>query len=205
MASWKESGPAMNDSRRGEVTRILMDLGRDDVDQIAASNRLFEAVYAELRRLAGGMMRGERRDHTLQPTALVHETYLRLVGGSEIEWRNRAHFFGIAASAMRRILVEHARQRAAAKRGGAWKRVTLDSEIAQPGVSDVEVLDLDRALTNLAELDGRAARVVELRVFAGMEMKEIAHILGVSERTVHGDWRVAKMWLARELSEGASP
>jgi RNA polymerase sigma factor (TIGR02999 family) len=192
----------MNDLSRGEITRILVDLGRDGVDRPAISNHLFEVVYGELRRLAAGMMRGERPDHTLQPTALVNETYLRLVDDTQIDWQNRAHFFGIAATAMRRILVEHARQRATEKRGGGWQRVTLDGEIAQPDASDIEVLDLDRALSRLGELDGRAARVVELRVFAGMEMREIAHILEVSERTVHGDWRMAKMWLARELSRG---
>jgi len=195
----------MSGSIRGEVTRILTDLKRDDVDKISASNRLFEVVYAELRRLATRLMRDERRGHTLQPTALVNETYLRLVGGAGTEWENRAHFFGTAATAMRRILVEHARRRAAAKRGGGWQRVTLDEEIVRPGVSDVEVLDLNRALTRLGEMDGRMARIVELRVFAGMEMEEIARILDISERTVYGDWRVAKMWLARELSEETKP
>jgi len=195
----------MNGSIRGEVTRILTDLKRDDVDKIAASNRLFEVVYGELRRLAARLMRDERRGHTLQPTALVNETYLRLVGGGGTEWENRAHFFGTAATAMRRILVEHARRRAAAKRGGGWQRVTLDEEIVRPGISDVEVLDLNRALNLLGEMDGRMARIVELRVFAGMEMDEIARILDLSERTVYGDWRVAKMWLARELSEETKP
>ena len=195
----------MNGSIRGEVTRILTDLKRDDVDKIAASNRLFEVVYGELRRLAARLMRDERRGHTLQPTALVNETYLRLVGGGGTEWENRAHFFGTAATAMRRILVEHARRRSAAKRGGGWQRVTLDEEIVRPGISDVEVLDLNRALNLLGEMDGRMARIVELRVFAGMEMDEIARILDLSERTVYGDWRVAKMWLARELSEETKP
>ncbi len=196
----------MDDFPPGEVTRILADLGREEADRNEATHRLFELVHAELRRLAGGLMRDERPDHTLQATALVNEAYLRLVDGDgRIEWENRAHFFGIAATAMRRILVEHARERGAAKRGGDWKRVTLDEEIARSGVSDAEILDLDRVLTRLADLDPRMARVVDLRVFAGMEMKEIARILGVSERTVHGDWRMAKMWLSRELSgEGQS-
>jgi len=192
----------MTGSGRDEISRILVDLNRENVDRIALANRLFEVVYGELRRLAGGLMRSERPDHTLQPTALVNEMYLRLVGDSEIEWENRSHFFGAAAAAMRRILVEHARQHDAAKRGGGWTRVTLDDGIPGTGSPDIEVLDLDRALTRLAEMDERMERVVELRVFAGMEMKEIAHVLGVSERTVYDDWRIAKMWLARELSEG---
>jgi RNA polymerase sigma-70 factor, ECF subfamily len=189
---------------RGEISRILVDLNREHGDHVALANRLFEVVYGELRRLAGGLMRSERPGHTLQPTALVNEMYLRLVGDSGIEWENRAHFFGAAAAAMRRILVEHARRHAAAKRGGGWTRVTLDDRIPGTDPPDIEVLDLDRALTQLFEMDERMERVVELRIFAGMEMKEIAHVLGVSERTVYDEWRVAKMWLARELSEGQS-
>lgn len=192
----------MDKTPAGEITQILSSLARDAADSGAMASRLFELVYAELHRMAGALMRHERPGHTLQATALVNETYLRLVEDRPVEWKGRAHFFGIAATAMRRILVEHARERAAAKRGGGWERVTLDEEIARSGVSDAEILDLDVALTRLAEMDARSARVVELRIFAGMEMKEIALILGVSERTVHGDWHVARMWLARELSEG---
>jgi RNA polymerase sigma factor (TIGR02999 family) len=191
----------MQETPAGEITRILSNLGRSDLDPGVVTGRLFELVYAELRRMAGGLMRNERPDHTLQPTALVNEAYLRLVEGAPVEWESRAHFFGIAATAMRRILVEHARERATAKRGGGWRRITLDGVIGQSGVTDAEILDLDLALNRLAEMDARMARVVEMHVFAGMGMTEIAHTLRVSERTVHGDWRMARMWLARELSE----
>jgi RNA polymerase sigma-70 factor, ECF subfamily len=198
----------MTESIRHEITRLLGELGAADVDQPAARNRLFVVLYGELRRLAGDLMRHERRDHTLQPTALVNEAYLRLVDAPGAHWENRAHFFGIAASAMRQILVEHARRRSAAKRGGGGERVSLDEAMDSPGetppVSDAEILDLDRALTALGQLDERAARIVELRVFAGLEMKEIAQMLGVSERTIHGDWRIARMWLARELGDGSA-
>jgi RNA polymerase sigma factor (TIGR02999 family) len=192
----------MDPSGGGEVTRLLAGMGRGDLDRVDAVNRLFGVVYGELRRLAAGLLREERPDHTLQPTALVNEAYLRLVNGAPVPWQNRAHFFGIAATAMRRILVEHARRRAAAKRGGSWQRVTLDERIETDARFDIEILDLDRLLSRLGAMDGRMERVVEMRVFCGMEMGEIAHILGVSERTVHNDWRIAKMWLTRELSEG---
>ena len=192
----------MDPALRGEVTQLLAGLGQGGAERDDALNRLFGVVYAELRGLAAGLMRRERAGHTLQPTALVHEAYLRLVGGDAIAWENRAHFFGVAATAMRRILVEHARRRAASKRGGRWQRVTLDEGIEGGASMDLEILDLNRLLGRLGEMDGRMERVVELRVFCGMEMAEIAHILGVSERTVHNDWRVARMWLARALTEG---
>jgi RNA polymerase sigma factor (TIGR02999 family) len=187
-------------SARDEITRILTELGGDLDGSPEARNRLFAILYGELRRMAGGIMRSERNDHTLQPTALVNEAYLRLVNDPKAHWQSRAHFFGVAASAMRQILVDHARRRAAAKRGGEWKRVPMEEALDQAEVSEVEILGLDQALTRLAAMDERAARVVELRVFAGLEVKEIALLLGVSERTVHNDWRVAKMWLATELA-----
>jgi len=129
---------------------------------------------------------------------------LRLVDDTAIAWQSRAHFFGIAAAAMRRILVEHARRHSAQKRGGGWERVTLDEQIGAPGLAAIEMLDLDRALTRLAAMDARAARVVELRLFAGLSVKEIAHFIEVSERTVADDWRVGKMWLARALAESGA-
>jgi len=143
-------------------------------------------------------MRRERKDHTLQPTALVNEAYLRLVDGSAVEWENRAHFFGIAARAMRQILIEHARRRSRAKRGGGWQRVTLDG-LQITAASDVELLDLEEALQQLEKNDERMARVVELRVFGGLKVDEVAHVLGISRRTVHEDWRVARLWLAHQL------
>jgi RNA polymerase sigma-70 factor (ECF subfamily) len=202
VALWRRL--SMADPDRNAITQILAGLkGRGEPSR-AAADRLFEAVFDELRRLAGGLMNRERAGHTLQATALVNEAYIRLVDDSKIDWRNRAHFFGIAARAMRQILVDHARQRAAGKRGGGWRRVTLDDGVALTDQPDIEILDLDRVLTELAGMDERMARVVELRVFAGMSVEETAHILGVSVRTVHNDWRVAKMWLARQLSEGTS-
>ncbi len=193
----------MNRSARGEITQILLGLRREDLDQAKTVDRLFEAVYDELRRLAASCLRGERRGHTLQPTALVHETYLRLVDDSRVDWEKRAQFLGIAASAMRRVLVDYARRRAAVKRGGDWRRVTFDDQIGMPA-PEMELLDLDRVLTQLATMDARLSRVVELRVFSGMTMKEIARVLGVSERTAYDDWAVAKMWLTRELSRGTT-
>lgn len=194
----------MGEAPRVEITRILVDLRHQGADRAAITNQLFDGIYRELRRIAASMMRRERSGHTLQATALVHEAYLRLIDDTGIQWEDRAHFFGIAASAMRQILVQHARRRGAAKRGGGWARVTLDDQIGAAPPSEVRVLDLDRALTGLAEMDGRMARVVELRVFGGLEVKEVAQVLDVSERTIAGDWRMAKAWLARELSGESS-
>jgi RNA polymerase sigma factor (TIGR02999 family) len=185
------------------MTQILVRLQTGDIDHRAAADRVFELTYEELHRLASDLMRRERTDHTLRPTALVHEAYMRLVDASVIEWQSRAHFFGIAARAMRQILVHHARRRAAAKREGGWDRVTLDPVLDLGAITDIKLLRLDEALTRLGEMDERMYRVVELRVFAGMKVKEIAHVLGVSPRTVDNDWGVAKMWLSRELAEGS--
>jgi RNA polymerase sigma-70 factor (ECF subfamily) len=192
----------MVDATRGDVTQILLGLHAGKVGDDTAANRIFELTYDELRRLAAGLLKKERADITLQPTALVHEAYCRLVDQSRVGWQNRAHFFGIAARAMRRILVDHARRRARAKRGGGRRQVTLiDAMGVAPG-PEIEILDLHEALTRLATLDERMERVVELRVFVGMTAKEAAHLLGVSRGTVQEDWRFAKMWLRRELAEG---
>jgi RNA polymerase sigma factor (TIGR02999 family) len=198
----------MSGSARSELTQILIDVQADKVARAEAADRIFSLVYDELRQLAGGLMRRERPDHTLQATALVNEAYCRLVDQTRIEWESRAHFFGVAARAMRQILVDHARERAAAKRGGDWQRVTLDEQLGVAAPHEVEVLDLDRALSKLAEMDERMARIVELRVFTGLTAEEVAQVLGVSRRTVQGDWKVAKLWLARELcgrEESRSP
>ena len=189
----------MCDPRRHEITQILLDLQAGEIDQQSVLNRLFDAVYAELHQLASGLMKRERSDHTLQSTALVHEAYLRLVDGSRIEWQNRAHFFGTAARAMRQILVDHARSRQAAKRGGGQQRLTLDENLGMTTGSNVEILDLEAALLRLAEMHPRSAQVVELRVFGGLQVKEIAHVLGLSRQTIHDDWRIARLWLCREL------
>ncbi len=145
-------------------------------------------------------MREERPDHTLQPTALVNEAYCRLVDQKRMGWQNRAHFFGVAARAMRQILVDHLRKRNAAKRGGGLYRITLDDRLGVGCDRDMKVFELDEALTRLAGMDERMAKVVELRVFGGMTVEEVAHILGVSMRTVQNDWRVARMWLSREFT-----
>jgi RNA polymerase sigma factor (TIGR02999 family) len=189
----------MGGSSRSDLTQILLDLHAGKVGDDTAANRIFELTYDELRRLAAGLLRGERANHTLRPTELVHEAYCRLVDQSRVGWQNRAHFFGIAARAMREILVDHARLRAAAKRGGDRQRVTFDDARAVAGSPEVEVLELHDALTTLAEMDDRMARVVEMHVFGGLKFREIAHVLGVSRNTAQNDWRVARMWLNREL------
>ena len=185
-------------SVEGEVSRILRNLS-DSTGQEEAAAKLFEAAYEELRKLASSLMRSERLDHTLQPTALVNEAYLRLVGDAPIAWESRAHFFGIVASAMRRVLVDHARRHSTRKRGGDFEKITLDENLQLAGRSEIDILELDRTLARYARVDPRGERVVELRVFGGFKEKEIADILGVSEWTVKQNWRVAAMWLTREM------
>jgi RNA polymerase sigma-70 factor, ECF subfamily len=190
-----------------DVTHLLQDLDNREADRDGAAERLYAAVYAELHGIAAGLMRREREAHTLQPTALVHEAYLRLVDQTQGDWQNRAHFFGIAARAMRQILVDHARKHAADKRGGGWRRVTLDEQLAESVAGaqqlSLEILALHEALEQLARDDPRMAQVVELRVFAGLHAREAAHVLGVSKRTVDEDWRVARMVLGRALAADA--
>ncbi len=187
----------------GEVTVLLADMkaGRED-----ALARLIPLLYAELRRLAGRYMRDERAGHTLQPTALVHEAFLRLAGQDRANWQNRTQFIGIAGQLMRRILVDHARKRRAAKRGAA--QVTLDEAIeTQCAVvtRPEEILAVDEALERLAQVDAQQARVVELRYFAGLASEETAEALGVSMRTVERDWSMAKAWLRAELAGRGNP
>ena len=167
----------------------------------SAPEALFPVVYDELRRLASGHLKGERSGHTLQTTALVHEAYLRLVDLRRIEWQDRAHFFGVASGAIRRILIDHARARNRDKRGGGAVHVSIDEVLAvsvtePPGP---ELLELDRALTALAALHPDKARVVELRFFGGLTLPEIAEVLGVTRRTVDRYWLFARTWLYREL------
>ncbi len=184
--------------RKEEVTSILHAL-RAAAPRPEVTARAFELLYSELRELAEALLRRERAGHTLQPTALVHEAYGRLAGQDRFDWEDRSHFLGIAAQAMRRVLVDHARHRHAAKRGGKRERITLS---ALPGVADreLEMIELDDALTKLATESERAARVAEMKLFAGLKGDEIAEVLGVSRRTVNGDWAVARMWLAREFA-----
>jgi RNA polymerase sigma factor (TIGR02999 family) len=187
-----------------DVTSLVLDLERSGGSG-AATERLFEEVYGQLRHIASGIMSGERRNHTLQPTALVHEAYLKLVNAERVQWQGRAHFLRLAARAMRRILVSHARSRATEKRGGGWTRVTLDEEVGGETDHAFEVLALNKALDTLTEMDARAAQVVELRFFAGMPAREVAHVLGVSKRTVDSDWKFAKLWLLHELFDESGP
>jgi len=179
----------------GEVTRLLVAMREG---QREAEPRLLSLVYDELRRLATGYLRRERRNHTLQATALVHEAYLRMAG-QKASWQNRAHFFGIAAQVMRRILVDHARAHRAEKRGSGQAMVSLDEALLVSADSS-QLIDLDEALTRLAEIDPRQARVVELRFFVGMSIEEAAEVLGCGVRTVNRDWRMAQAWLRRALS-----
>jgi RNA polymerase sigma factor (TIGR02999 family) len=184
---------------RQRVTQILRLL---DLSDPAQAEELLAIVYDELRQLARRQLQGERPGHTLQPTALVHEAYLRLVDARDLRWESRAHFFGTAARAMRHVLVDHARRRNAEKRGGAMERVTLDTSIPGEDAMAADVLDLHEALERLTSNDCELARLVELRFFAGLTLDETAEALGVSRRKVAKDWSVARLWLQREL--GAS-
>lgn len=184
-----------------EVTRLLIDWSNGDK---GALERLMPLVYDELRRLAAGYLRRERSDHTLQATALVNEAFLRLVDQHSVQWHNRAHFFGIAAQMMRRILVNHARDRNAEKRGGDRCRVTLSEDIAIEVGRDIDLLALDDALNRLAAADERKSRLIELRFFAGLGMEEAAEVIGVSLATAKRDWTLARAWLYREIKKERS-
>ncbi len=189
-----------NVSDEGRVEQVLADLRLGTIDYEQATEKLFSLIYEELRRRAANLMRGERADHTLQTTALVHEVYLNLVRSKPQNWESRAHFFGVASRAMRQVLVDHARRKLSRKRGGDWTRVTLHDVASISGNRVLEIIALDEALCRLAEKHKRMAFVAELHLFSGMSTQEIATVLGVSARTVQGDMRVAKMWLNRELA-----
>lgn len=181
------------------VTQLLVEWTGGDK---GALDRLTPIVYSELRRLAKRLLRLEHSGNTVHATTLVHEAYLRLVEQDGVEWQNRAHFFGIAARCMRQILVDRARAREAAKRGGGLRRIELDDVSVECGGETPEIIDLDRALTELAEMDARKGWIVELRYFGGMTSPEIAAVVGVSEATVMRELRVAQAWLHRALSGG---
>jgi RNA polymerase sigma factor (TIGR02999 family) len=185
-----------------EVTALLKEWAAGDR---AALERLMPIVYGELHRLAAIQLRGERRNHTLQPTALVNEAYLRLIGQRSVSWANRAHFFAIAAQTMRRVLVDHARKRAAAKRNPGT--VCLDLGASGTGAADraPELLALDTALTDLEKLDPRQARVVELRFFAGLSVEETAEVVGISTATVKREWATARAFLQHEIDLEVGP
>lgn len=183
-----------------DVTQLLLSWRAGDP---GATDRLLPAIYDELHRQAERAMRRENEAHTLQATALVNEAYLRLVDQRQVEWKNRAHFFGIAAQVMRRILVDHARSRLADKRGAGAKRITLDDAnvgAAEEQAGDVDLLDLHDALERLAAMDPTQGRVVELRYFSGLNIEETAEALGISPATVKREWAVARAWLRRELA-----
>jgi RNA polymerase sigma factor (TIGR02999 family) len=180
-----------------DVTQILKDWSGGSED---ASARLMPMVYEELRRLAREYLRRERPDHTLQATALVHEAYLRMVDEKNVTWKDRAHFYGVAARLMRRILVDHARAHNAAKRGGLEHKLSLDEARDLPAACATDLVALDGALESLARTYPRKSEVVELKFFGGLEANEIAEVLQVSEKTVLRDWSFAKLWLCRELN-----
>ena len=180
-----------------QVTELLIEWREGDE---AALGRLMPLVYEELRRMAARYMRGEREGHTLQPSALVNEAYLRLADHRNMQWQGRAHFFGVAAQAMRRVLVDHARTRDSGKRGGGQQKVVLEEAALAAVEPEADLVALDEALRELARLSERKARVVELRYFGGLSVEEAAEVLGVAPVTVMRDWKIAKMWLLRELS-----
>lgn len=184
-------------SGTGEITRILGELNQGDS---AAMERLLPLVYDELRALAGSYFARQQAGHTLQPTALVHEAYLKLAGG-EGRWQNRAHFMAVAAKAMRQILMNHARDKAAAKRGGGAAKITIIEAVnaAADEPHQLDLIALDDALTKLAAVSERQARITELRFFGGLTIADTAHVVGVSTTTVEDDWHMARAWLGREL------
>lgn len=183
-----------------ELTAILDRVGAGDR---SATARLLPLVYHELRSLAGHFFERERPDHTLQPTALVHEAFARIAAGKDGEWTSREHFFEVAAKVMRHVLVDHARSKLSQKRGGDWQRVTINQDIALTSAADLDPLALEEALSKLERLHERQGRIVELRFLAGQSIEQIADILGLSRRTVELDWRTARAFLKRELG-GAS-
>ncbi len=197
----------MSDAR-SRATAIVASLGGEAQAPRATPDELIPLVYDELRGLARGFLARERPDHTLQATALVHEAYLRLIDQTRVDWRGRTHFRAIAARMMRRVLIDHARHRAGAKRGAGWRRVTLGDSLAGPADPELDLAELigvDVALRRLAERDPRQARCLELRFFGGLMTREIAEAVGVSTRTVEGDLLHGRAWLRRELSrEGGS-
>jgi RNA polymerase sigma-70 factor, ECF subfamily len=185
-----------------DITALLGDWSRGNG---AALAEVLPLVYAELRRVAARQLRNERADHTLQPTALVHEVYMRLVDQRRVDWQNRTHFFGVAAQLMRRILVDHARRHGASKRGEGVRSVSIDEINDLAASNGMPVLAFDHALDRLEAIDSGLAKIVELRAFGGLTIEEVAHVLSVSPSTVKRDWRTAKAWLKRELGSEVRP
>jgi len=181
----------------GHITQLLTQLTGGNR---AAVDELTPLIYRELKRIAGGQLRNERPGHTLQATALVHEAYLKLVDQRDVSWQNRAHFFGVAAQAMRRILLDYAKQRVREKRGGGQHRTTLDEGLAVAPERASDLVVIDEALSRLERLDARQAKIVELRFFGGLSVEETAEAMGISAPTVKREWAMAKAWLYRELA-----
>ena len=192
-----ETIPSNPEHSQADVTQLLAAMQKRDQ---LASDRLFSLVYNELRKLAAGYMRRERAGHTLQATALVNEAYMQLVDQTRVSWQSRAHFFGVAAQLMRRILVDYARSAHAAKRGGEAAKLSLEEAIGLTDSKEVAFDELDEALSRLATLDPTQSRIVELRFFGGLTVEEAAEVLGISASTVEREWRMAKAWLHRQLS-----
>jgi RNA polymerase sigma factor (TIGR02999 family) len=190
----------MGSETPSEVTRILSRIQDGDASAAAV---LLPLVYDELRGLAAGYFRAEDPNHTLQPTAIVHEAYLRLAQQPDARWEGRNHFLAVAAKAMRNLLINHARDRRAQKRGGGLKRITLSSGLNATDDSSVDLLDLDDVLQKLETMNERHARIVELRIFSGLTIEETAKVLGISETTVSADWSIARAWLKARLRSGA--
>jgi RNA polymerase sigma factor (TIGR02999 family) len=186
----------MNDHPAHDVTLLLSRVSEGDN---SAPAKLLELVYDDLRHLAAAYMQDERSDHTLQATALVHEAYLRMVDWENVSWENRAQFFAVAAKVMRRVLVDHARGKNAAKREGSQQKLALDEAVSFTNEKEFDVLALEDALSNLEKRDPRQAKIVELRFFGGLSIDEAAHVLKISSTTVKNDWTIAKAWFQREL------
>ena len=189
----------MTDDFRDEPTRMLLDLSEG---KKKAAEELMPLVYTEFQRLARKQLSGEGENHTLQPTALVNEVYLKMIQQDRVDWKGKTHFFAIGAQAMRRILIDHARKRNRIKRGGDRARVEFDVDLALSPGKDEDLLALEDALEKLEKLDERQARIVELRFFGGLTVSEVAEVLDVSKRTVESDWTMVRAWLRRELVEG---
>jgi RNA polymerase sigma factor (TIGR02999 family) len=186
-------------NRSNEVTVFLKAWSGGDRE---AADRLMKLVYGELRRLAASYLRHQRSDHTLQPTALVHEAYLKLIDVSQIDWQDRAHFFAVAAQTMRHILVDHARAVAADKRGGGAQKIALDDAVSFSNEQqDIDLLALDEALQKLAEQDATQSRIIELRFFGGLTIEETAEVLKISPATIKREWAMARAWLFRRMKD----
>jgi RNA polymerase sigma-70 factor, ECF subfamily len=181
-----------------QITDLLVKL--DDGNRPTIAAKLMPLVYDELRRLAGRYFRHERHGHTLQPTALVHEAYIRMVDQTRVQWEGRTQFFAVGAVVMRRVLVDYARTRQRKRRGGGRPKLELDSKLSPADMSEYEVLEIHEAIEKLSALDEREAKVVELRFFAGLSVEEVAEAIGVSKRTVEGDWKHAKAWLRAQFA-----